>query len=190
MDFHIKNMVCRRCISAVDSELRKHGLNPTNIQLGLATITEENISDDIRTALTQGLKDQGFEMLDSSVSRIVDRIKSLIIDKIHHHDRLDLKVNWSDYIAEQLHQDYNNLSSLFSSVEGITIEQFIIRQKIEKTKELLIYDEKNLSEIAFLLEYSSVQHLSTQFKKVTGLTPSQFKRMQEPNLHRKALDSI
>lgn len=190
MDIHIKNMVCGRCISAVQTTLIKHGLHPVSIDLGVASVKEDVISDEVREKVSNELKEQGFELLDTAKSKVLDRIKSLIIDKIHHQDRLDLKVNWSDFIADELHQDYNTLSTLFSSVEGITIEQYIIRQKIEKAKELIFYDEKNLSEIAFFLEYSSVQHFSTQFKKVTGLTPSQFKKMRDSNKYRKPLDSI
>ena len=190
MEFHIKNMVCGRCIAAVKTTLLKHGLHPLNIDLGVVSIEETEISDEIRNDLITALNEQGFELLDTAKSKTLDRIKSLIIDKIHHQKRLDLKVNWSDLIASELHHDYNSLSALFSSVEGITIEQYIIRQKIEKAKELIFYDEKNLSEIAFLLGYSSVQHFSTQFKKITGITPSEFKKMGDSNKHRKPLDTI
>jgi AraC family transcriptional regulator len=190
MDIHIKNMVCGRCISAVKATLLKYGLHPITIDLGVASIEENTIADETRSALSNELKEQGFEVLDTAKSKILDRIKSLIIDKIHHQERLDLKLNWSDLIADELNHDYSALSALFSSVEGITIEQYIIRQKIERAKELIFYDEKNLSEIAFLLEYSSIQHFSTQFKKVTGLTPSEFKKMRDLNKHRKPLDSI
>lgn len=190
MEIHIKNMVCGRCISAVQGILLNHTLHPLNIDLGVATIQEQELSEATRSALYEDLKSQGFELLDSSKSKILDRIKSIIISNIHHQERLDLKVNWSDLIASELHHDYNSLSALFSSVEGITIEQYIIRQKIEKAKELIFYDEKNLSEIAFQLEYSSVQHFSTQFKKITGLTPSEFKKMRDSNKQRKPLDSV
>ncbi len=190
MDIHIKNMVCGRCISAVKATLENYGLHPVKIDLGVATIQEDNLSEDKRKLLANDLKEQGFEVLDNSKSKILDKIKSLIIEKIHHQERLDLKVNWSDLIADELNHDYNSLSALFSAVEGITIEQYIIKQKVEKAKELIFYDEKNLSEIAFLLEYSSVQHFSTQFKKITGLTPSAFKKMREINKHRKPLDAL
>ena len=183
-------MVCGRCITAVQTTLIHHGLHPLNIDLGVVSIEEPELTEQSRAALAEDLSSQGFELLDSAKSKTLARIKGLIIDTIHHQERLNLKVNWSDFIAAELHQDYNSLSSLFSSVEGITIEQYIIRQKIEKAKELIFYDEKNLSEIAFLLEYSSVQHFSTQFKKVTGLTPSQFKKMSDSGKLRKPLDSI
>lgn len=183
-------MVCARCVSAVKDELVKHNLHPVSIDLGIASIAEEEISDEARKALSTGLQKLGFELLDNNKAKIIDRIKSFIIDKIHHQQRLDLKVNWSDLIADKLHQDYNSLSSLFSSVEGITIEHYIISQKIERAKELIFYDEKNLSEISFLLGYSSVQHLSTQFKKVTGQTPTQFKMLRDSGGLRKPLDGI
>ena len=183
-------MVCGRCIHVVREELKKLGLHPVNIDLGTVTIEEESISPAIKESLIKNLQALGFELLDSAKSKIIERIKSLIIENVHRRERLHLKVNWSDLIAAELNQDYNSLSTLFSSVEGITIEQYIIRQKIEKAKELIFYDEKNLSEIAFLLEYSSIQHFSTQFKKVTGLTPSAFKRMHDSNKQRKPLDSI
>jgi AraC-like DNA-binding protein len=190
MEIHIKNMVCGRCISVVKAIVLNHGLHPLNIELGIVTIKEPELTDDSRNVLFEDLKEQGFELLDSSKSKILDRIKSIIINNIHHQERLNLKVNWSDLIASELHHDYNSLSALFSSVEGITIEQYIIRQKIEKAKELIFYDERNLSEIAFLLEYSSVQHFSTQFKKITGLTPTEFKKMRDSNKQRRPLDAI
>jgi len=183
-------MVCGRCIHVVREELEKQGLHPLNIELGFAIIEEESISPSITESLVNNLEKLGFELLDTTKAKVLERVKRLIINKIHHQDRLDLKVNWSDLISETLHQDYNSISSLFSSVEGITIEHYIIKQKIEKAKELICYDEKNLSEIAFQLAYSSVQHLSTQFKKVTGQTPSQFKKMRYSHSLRKSLDSI
>lgn len=183
-------MVCARCISAVKDELVKHNLHPVSIDLGIVSVTEPEISDEVRKALSTRLQELGFELLDNSKAKVIDRIKSFIIDKIHHQQRLDLKVNWSDLISDKLHQDYNSLSSLFSSVEGITIEHYIISQKVERAKELIFYDEKNLSEIAFLLGYSSVQHLSTQFKKVTGQTPTQFKKLRYEGGARKPLDRV
>lgn len=183
-------MVCSRCIMVVKDELLKLGLTPLEISLGIAMIKEETLPDDTRMALSKELKNMGFELLDSSKSRLIERIKVFLIDKIHHSENLDLKLNWSNLLADELHHDYNYLSTLFSSVEGITLEQYIIRQKIEKAKELLFYDEKNLSEIAYLLGYSSVQHLSAQFKKITGHTPSQYKKEREFLKSRKSLDSI
>src|SRR6476661_7578106 len=169
-ELHIKNMVCGRCIQAVKSTLEAHGLHPQRLELGYVAVPETLDAETI-TQLSADLHVQGFEILDSAKSKLIDRIKTMIISKIHHSEVLDLKVNWSDLLADELHQDYHYLSSLFSPVEGITIEQFIIRQKIERVKELLFYDELTLSEISYKLGYSSVQHLSTQFKKVTGQTP-------------------
>lgn len=190
MEFHIKNMVCARCISAVSAELKKHNLQPLHIDLGAATVAEQEISKETQLALFSGLQTLGFELLDNAKSKVIEKIKSLIINKIHHQPTLYLKVNWSAAISEELHQDYSTLSALFSAVEGVTIEHYIIAQKVEKVKELLFYDEKNLSEIAYTLGYSSVQHLSSQFKKVTGQTPSAFKKLHNVASHRNPLDAI
>ena len=132
----------------------------------------------------------GFERIDDRKARLIESVKSKIIQMIHHSDKVNMKFNWSDVLAEELHYEYNYLSNLFSSVEGITLEQYIIRQKIEKVKELLFYDELSLSEIADRLDYSSVAHLSSQFKKVTGFTPSELKKSREIDQSRKPLDSI
>lgn len=190
VDLYIKNMVCGRCIMVVNDELVKFGLNPVKVTLGIATVKEENLPDDKRITLAERLKNLGFELLDSSRSRLIERMKVFIINRIHYSENIDLKLNWSVLLADELNHDYNHLSSLFSSVEGITLEQYIIRQKIEKAKELLFYDEKNLSEIAYFLGYSSVQHLSSQFKKVTGQTPSEFKNGRGLFNSRKPLDSV
>lgn len=185
---YIKNMVCGRCIMVVKDELLAAGLDVRDVTLGEARLNADHIDDDQRSALEARLKGLGFELLDDSRSKIIERVKVAIIDKIHHSGAVELKHNWSDILAEELKQDYNYLSNLFSSVEGVTIEQFIIRQKIEKAKELLFYNEKNLSEIAYFLGYSSVQHLSTQFKKVTGQTPREFKNSRINS--RRPLDSV
>ncbi|MDA9555516.1 AraC family transcriptional regulator [Pelobium sp.] len=190
MELHIKNMVCGRCIMVVKDELIKFGLTPLTVDLGVATLSEDGLTSEKLDLLSQKLKDLGFEVLDSSKSKLIEKIKIFVIDKIHHTPYLDLKINWSSLLADELHHDYNYLSSLFSSVEGITLEQYIIRQKIEKAKELLFYDEKTLSEIAYSLGYSSVAHLSAQFKKVTGQTPSQFKQSRENLNLRKPLDDV
>jgi len=188
-ELYIKNMVCQRCILVVKEEIIKAGLHPLKVELGYVLI-EETLSDQASANLSKGLVHQGFELLDNARTRLIENIKKIIIGKIHHVDVLELKMNWSDLLADQLHHDYNSLSSLFSSVEGITIEQYIIRQKIERVKELLFYDELNLSEISYKLGYSSVQHLSTQFKKVTGQTPTQYKSLRTRENLRKPLDSI
>ncbi len=153
-------------------------------------LEEEELDEESRVKLGARLTDLGFELLDNNRTRMIGQIKNLIIEKVHHSDDLDDKVNWSTLISDQLFHDYNYLSTLFSSVEGITLEQYIIRQKIEKVKELLFYDEFNLSEIAVKLGYSSIAHLSAQFKKITGQTPSQFKKTRAIDMKRNPLDQI
>lgn len=188
-ELFIKNMVCDRCKMVVSNEIHKHGLHPLQIELGRVTI-DEQISAQQHADLEQSLNSYGFELLDDARSKTVERIKKYIIQKIQHDRVLDLKVNWSTLLANELYHDYKQLSLLFSSVEGITIEQFIIRQKIERVKELLFYDEFNLNEISYQLGYSSVQHLSMQFKKITGQTPSQFKVARTVNGGRRPLDNV
>jgi AraC-like DNA-binding protein len=183
-------MVCDRCVMAVRQELEKQGLHSEKVVLGEATVTEENLSKEQLESLDNGLKKLGFERIDDRKARLIEAIKNRIIQMIHHSSKVDLKFNWSTVLSEELHYEYNYLSNLFSSVEGVTIEQYIIRQKIEKAKELLFYDELNLSQIANRLGYSSVAHLSSQFKKVTGLTPSEMKRSRDLEHNRKPLDFV
>jgi AraC family transcriptional regulator len=187
---YIKNMVCNRCIAAVKQELEQQGLHPKRISLGEVDIEETELSENQLHNLDTALVNLGFERIDDRKGRLIEAIKSKVIQMIHHTDKVNLKFNWSSVLSEELHYEYNYLSNLFSSVEGITLEQYIIRQKIEKVKELLFYDELNLSEIAYRLGYSSVAHLSTQFKKVTGLTPSEMKKSREIDQNRKPLDSV
>ncbi|HEY0895434.1 MAG TPA: AraC family transcriptional regulator, partial [Sphingobacteriaceae bacterium] len=139
-ELYIKNMVCQRCILVIREELAKLDLVPEKVELGYVVL-EETLDDEKSARLSGSLTAHGFELLDNSRTRLIENIKNLIIRQIHHHDTVDLKVNWSDLLAGELHQDYNTLSTLFSSVEGITLEQYIIRQKIERVKELLFYDE-------------------------------------------------
>lgn len=176
MKLYIKNMVCRRCKMAVLSELEKLSITPLSVELGEVELANP-INEDQKKALSIGLHTLGFEWIDDKKSKTIERIKNLIIDLVHHRDN-DLKTNLSIYIAADLGQEYSALSNLFSEVEGTTIEQYFIAQKIEKVKELLMYDELSLSEIAWQLNYSSVAHLSNQFKKITGLTPSYFKQLK------------
>lgn len=183
-------MVCSRCVMVVQSELVKLGLEPTDVQMGVVRLKDDFIEDVKRDELDRKLKEFGFELLDNSKTRVIDQIKNLIIDKVHRSESLEEKVNWSKLISDKLFHEYNYLSSLFSSVEGVTIEQYIIRQKIERVKELLFYDELNLSQISNKLGYSSIAHLSAQFKKITGQTPSQFKKTRAIDKNRKSLDSI
>lgn len=186
---YIKNMVCDRCRMAVRQAFEGLGLKPESVELGEVTVSGE-IAPDTRDRLDHALLALGFERIDDRKGRLIENIKKEIISLIHHGDLRSRKFNWSDILSDRLHYEYNYLSSLFSSVEGITLEQYIIRQKIEKVKELLLYDELNLSEIAHKLGYSSVAHLSGQFKKVTGFTPSEMKKSRQIEKNRKPLDKI
>jgi AraC family transcriptional regulator len=183
-------MVCDRCKMAVAQELEKLGLHAEKIELGEVTLKEESISENQQNQLDASLIKLGFERIDDRKGRLIESIKNKVIQMVHHSDRIDRKHNWSNILSEELHYEYNYLSNLFSSVEGITLEQYIIRQKIERAKELLFYDELNLSEIAHRLGYSSVAHLSSQFKKITGLTPSELKKSHALNKTRKSIDSV
>lgn len=187
MKLYIRNMVCHRCKLAVESELKKAGLTPVNIELGEVSIAEDHVGKGTLQQLQHALQHLGFELLDNKKQKLIEQVKTFVIQLVHYNDE-PLKKKYSQLIQEHLHHDYSYLSNLFSEVEGITIEQFIINQKIEKVKELLVYDELSLNEIAFQLNYSSVAHVSAQFKKVTGLTPSAFKKLSSG--HRKPLDNI
>ncbi|MAY83529.1 MAG: AraC family transcriptional regulator [Flavobacteriales bacterium] len=177
MKLYIKNMVCARCKMVVQSELEKLGLQIVSIDLGEVEVSESNI-DSIKEELLHNLQALGFDLIDDRKSRLIEQIKKLIIELVQQkHNQIN--INLSDYLAQEIKQDYSSLSNLFSEVEGITIEKYFINQKIEKVKELLMYDEMTLNEIAFHLNYSSVAHLSNQFKKVTGLSPSYFKQLKE-----------
>ncbi|MGL2965918.1 helix-turn-helix domain-containing protein [Flavobacterium sp. XGLA_31] len=187
MKVSVKNMVCQRCILVVKQELEKNNLMAETVQLGEITFKEE-LSEEQLTTLKDSLSAHGFEVLDDRKAMIIEKVKNIIVETIHGSDEIDLKRNFSDIIAHQIPIDYNYISSIFSTTEGITIEQFIILQRIERVKELLVYNELTLSEIAYKLGYSNVQHLSTQFKKVTGLTPSHFKLVKENK--RKSLDQL
>lgn len=174
----------------VRQEFEKQGLHPQKVSLGEVTIEEDQLSPEQEKKLDTALGTLGFERIDDRKARLIEGIKKKIIQMIHHSDKVNLKVNWSSVLSEEMHYEYNYLSNLFSSVEGITLEQYIIRQKIEKVKELLFYDELTLSEIADKLGYSSVAHLSAQFKKITGFTPSELKKSREIDQNRKPIDSV
>lgn len=161
----------------VKEELLKLGLHYVIVDLGVVEIMED-ITQEQHDLLKINLAKSGLELLDDKKSVLIDKIKTVIIEMIHYTDELP-DVNYSDYISEKLHYDYTYLSNLFSEVKGITIQQFIIIHKIERVKELLLYNELNLTEISYQMHYSSVAHLSTQFKKVTGLSPSFYKQMQQ-----------
>jgi AraC family transcriptional regulator len=190
MTLYIKNMVCNRCIIAVRQELERQGLHPENVSLGEVAIKENDLSAEQQTNLDKGLAGLGFERIDDRKGRLIEAIKNKIIKMIHHSEKVDIRFNWSKVLSEELHYEYNYLSNLFSSVEGITLEQYIIRQKIEKVKELLFYDELSLGQIADRLGYSSGAHLSSQFKKITGFTPSELKKSRSVDSKRKPLDSV
>jgi AraC-like DNA-binding protein len=161
----------------VGAELEKAGITPLNLELGEIEIEKAPPKEQLKK-LDTSLRQLGFELIDDRKSRIIDKIKTLIV-KVVHHDDDQLSVNLSEYLSAELHYDYSYLSNLFSEVENTTIEKYFISQKIEKVKELLVYDELTLSEIAFRMGYSSVAYLSTQFKKVTGHTPSFYKALKE-----------
>jgi AraC-like DNA-binding protein len=161
----------------VKSELEKLGLHYTIVELGEVEI-EGDISPDKRDQLNANLKKSGLELMDDKKSMLIEKIKNIIIELVHYSGD-QLKINLSDYLSEKLNYDYTYLANLFSEVQGTTIEKFFINHKIERVKELLVYDELNLKEIAFKLHYSSLSHLSSQFKKVTGLTPTHFKQIKQ-----------
>jgi AraC-like DNA-binding protein len=179
-------MVCRRCKIVVKTELEKHGLHPLTIELGEVEIQEAEI-DNQKDKLMTSLRLVGFELIDDKKSKTIDKIKTLIIDLVQNKNN-ELATNLSDYLSAQLSQDYHILSNLFSEVENTTIEKYFINQKIEKVKELLMYEELTLSEIAYQLNYSSVAYLSNQFKKVTGFSPTYFKQLKDKK--RKQIEDV
>ena len=174
---YIRNMVCNRCIKVVGEELHKLGLDVRSIGLGVAVVGG-NVEDPLLRKIRTSLEENGFELIEDKRIKTIERIKLAVL-KLVRSEALEssFKGKHSDYIAQELGQDYQGLSALFSSTESMTIEQYIILQKIERAKELLKYGELTLSEISYKLGYSSVQHLSGQFKKVTGLTPSAFNNL-------------
>lgn len=180
-------MVCNRCKMVVKTELERLGLHPIQVELGEVTLQEEQLSPLIVTEIKKSLAKSGFELIDNRKARIIEKIKTIVIDSVHYNND-GKKHKLSAVLSSAIHLDYPYISKLFSEVEGITIEQYAIQQKIEKIKELLVYDELSLSQIADELGYSSSAHLSAQFKKVTGLSPSHFKNIGIH--HRKSLDNI
>ncbi|MBP1641022.1 MAG: AraC family transcriptional regulator [Bacteroidetes bacterium] len=170
-------MVCIRCKMVVKAELEKLGVHYTTIELGEVEV-DDAISVEQKELLDSALKKSGLELMDSKKSILVEKIKAVIIELVHYRDD-QIKINLSDYLSEKLNYDYTYLSNLFSEVKGTTIEKFYLSHKIEKVKELLVYDELTLTEIADKLHYSSVSHLSNQFKEMTGLTPTHFKILKD-----------
>ncbi|MBS2212184.1 helix-turn-helix transcriptional regulator [Carboxylicivirga mesophila] len=179
-------MVCIRCQMVVKSELDKLGLEYTDVKIGEACIIGP-VSDETLKKLDAALRKAGLQLMSNKKSILVEKITNAIIELVHYTEE-QIKVNLSDYLSEKLCYDYTYLANLFSEVKGITIEKFYLKHKIEKVKELIVYDELNLSEIAYKMHYSSVAHLSNQFKKMTGLTPSHFKKLK--NKRRDTLENV
>jgi AraC-like DNA-binding protein len=187
MQLFIKNMVCQRCIMAVQNEAEKLGIKIRSIRLGELETEEDIVPGDILNQLDRSLNKLGFERIEDKNVRTIEKVKKIIIENIHHTPDV-VNSNWSDLITSQIPQNYNYISNLFSALEGITLEQYIIRQKVEKVKELLHYEELTLDEIAYKMNYNSASYLSNLFKKVTGMTPGQFRKLLHKN--RKSLDKL
>lgn len=170
-------MVSARCKTVVKEILKGLGLHFIVVELGEVEVMEK-LSTEQQNQLKQLLLDDGLELMDDKRAMLIERIKNTIIEMVHHSEEV-IKVNFSDYLSEKLNHDYTYLANLFSEVQGTTIEQFIISHKVERIKELIIYGEHNITEIAWKMNYSSVAHLSNQFKKVTGLSPSHFKQLKD-----------
>jgi AraC-like DNA-binding protein len=179
-------MVCPRCITSVEQLLKKNDLAANYVRLGEVKLTKDPVEKKLQQ-FAEDLKQTGFELLDDQKTQLIERVKNKLIQKVQSGD-IEEHFSVSKLINEHIFKDYSSVSKLFSEVEGITIEQFFILQKIEKTKEWLMYDELSLGQIAFQLGYSSTQHLSSQFRKLTGMTPSQFKQIGAS--HRKPIDGV
>lgn len=177
MKLYIKYMVSLRCKMMVKEELQKLGLHYVIVELGVVEILED-ITQQQREQLKENLSRSGLELLDDKKAILIEKIKNVITEMIHYSEEVP-KVNYSEYISKKLDLNYTYLANIFSEVKGMTIQQFIIIQKVERIKELLLYDELNLTEISYKMHYSSVAHLSNQFKKVTGLSPSFFKQLKQ-----------
>ncbi len=184
----VKNMVCHRCVLAVEDILQKISVPYEKVIPGEIYL-DKDISNDQKENLRTEFFNIGLELIDNRISGLIEKVKQLVMSKARNEvNEKEAKMKLSNYLSSHLHHDYSYLSNLFSSVEGRTIENYFIEQRIEKAKELLVYGQLSLSQIAFELEYSSVAHLSSQFKKITGLTPSHFKTIGSTK--RKTLDSI
>ncbi len=186
MILYIKNMVCNRCILVVEQELEKLGLAVKNVTMGEAELLKKP-TDKLLNKINERLKEVGFELLDDQKQKQIEKIRTHLINKVQSGD-IEEHFSISDFLKKALNKDYSYISRLFSEVEGITIEQFFILQKIEKVKEWMAYGENNLNEISYKLGYSSSAHLSAQFKKITGLSPSHFKKLGSG--HRHSLDKV
>ncbi|ASB49755.1 helix-turn-helix domain-containing protein [Alkalitalea saponilacus] len=186
MKLYIKNMVCNRCILVIENLFKEAGFHVIKTELGEVEIKEELNPEQINL-IESNLKPIGFKLIEEKKAQIIEKIKTSIIKLIHHSEE-GIKINLSSYLSNQVNYDYNYISNLFSETEGKSIEKYYITQKIEKAKELLVYDELSLSQIADKLNYSSVAHLSSQFKKITGLTPTHFRKIKEKK--RNSLDNL
>lgn len=184
---YIKNMVCNRCIMVVQQHLTNLGIEIESIKLG-EVVVKQPLTPELKDKIKNSIEPIGFELIDDKRMQLIEQVKNVIVELVHYNDG-ELKVNLSDFITSKLNHDYSYISNLFSEIENTTIEQYYIAQKIERVKELLVYDELSLSEIAYQLNYSSAAHLSSQFKRVTGLTPSHFKQIKDSK-KRKPLDEI
>lgn len=186
MKLFVKNMVCPRCIASVEQMLQENGMGARHVQLGEVDL--DNVPSTAQLSrFSADLEAAGFELLDDQKRQLIEQVKTILIQKVQEVE-VEEHFSISKYLSDKIFRDYSSISRLFSQVEGITIEQFFILQKIEKTKELLMYDEQSLSQIAFKLGYSSTQHLSSQFKKITGMTPSEFKKLGSSE--RKPIDKV
>jgi AraC-like DNA-binding protein len=186
LKLYIKYMVSTRCKIVVREVFKKLGMHYIIVDMGIVDLMED-ITTEQRNQIRIALYESGLELMDDKKAILIEKIKNAIIEMVHYNDELP-KTNFSDYLSEKLNYDYTYLANLFSDVQGTTIENFVILHKIERVKELIIYDEINLSEIAWKMHYSSVAHLSNQFKKITGLTPSHFKNLK--NKRRNPIDEI
>ncbi|MHA6248328.1 helix-turn-helix domain-containing protein [Pontibacter sp. CAU 1760] len=183
---YVKNMVCDRCKKVVADEISKLGIQVLQVKLGEVEIAAPTTPH--MHAIQETLLANGFELLDDRKTKLIEQVKVAIIELIHQKAEVEFTTNMSDYLSTKIGVDYNYLSKLFSTLEGLTIEKFLILQRIERAKELLVYNELSLKEIAYTLGYSSVAHLSNQFKKITGLTPSHFKQLKTEK--RKTIDKV
>lgn len=180
-EIHIRNMVCDRCIMAVGKILGNLGIRPLKIELG-TVLTDTVMDSRKKEELRKALEDYGFALIDDRRSRTVEKIKTAVIEMVHYGGDMQGKMNLSEYVSRKCHADYSYLSKLFSEARGMSIERYYIAQRIERVKELLVYDELSVSEIAYMMNYSSPAHLSAQFKSITGLSPRQFKSLKKKPL--------
>ncbi|MFV0531397.1 MAG: helix-turn-helix domain-containing protein [Flavobacteriales bacterium] len=185
IELSVKNMVCNRCIKVIREELMRNKIDFVRVDLGKIELDKE-LSEKQKENLLQILEKEGFELLEDKNQQRINFIKNYVIEQIHQRKKINKNQKLSEVLSENLGMDYTNISKLFSQIEGQTIEHYVIQQKIERVKELLMYGELTLSQISYELDYSSPQHLSGQFKKITGMTPSDFKE----NGIRKTLDTI